>query len=51
MGDVTVHIDIKFTKTPLVGSDYDVIEAWIKTNVKDKLPTTATEAHSYSIIP
>lgn len=51
MADITVMMTIKKTITPMSGAAYDAIEAWIKLNIKDKLPIDATESHTYSIVP
>lgn len=51
MADITVMLTIKKTVTPMSGAALDAIDAWIKTNIKDKLPTDATESHTYIIVP
>lgn len=49
MANVRVSIELSLTKPEIVGSDLDDIEAWIKTNVTDKLPENATETHVVTI--
>jgi len=52
MTEYVITITIKQTKSDFQGSHIDTIKTWLKTNVKDKLPSDATLTYeSWSINP
>jgi len=46
---IIVQITLELTKPDVVGSDFDAIKGWIKTNVIDKLPPEASATYHVTI--
>jgi len=44
-------MEIQRTVAKVDGASFDAIEAWIKANIKDKLPADASVDYNYTVIP
>jgi hypothetical protein len=51
MAKLIAQINLELTKPTIVGADFDLVKAWIQTNVIDKLPTNAQQVHFVTYQP
>jgi hypothetical protein len=51
MATITVNVQAAITVTPLNGTALDLILAWVKANITDKVPSGTTVSVTYQIIP
>jgi hypothetical protein len=51
MAQINVTMRVSFTVASLTGQQLDQVLAWIQTNLKDKLPTTADLKVYYDMTP
>lgn len=51
MAKITAQINIELTKPAITGVDFDLVEAWIKANITDKLPPNAAQTHFVTYQP
>jgi hypothetical protein len=51
MGTITVNLQAAITVTPLNGAAVDLVLAWVKANITDKVPSGTTMNVTYQITP